>query len=355
MAMVLPFGKLTILIGAGLVGSVFAKEGSLPDVSSLVSGAFKMVFRQLKQEEPAQSASKPRNDILVAQVNSLRNELQLLASNRPMTIVTTAGPGRKYGLIIIVGVIGYGYVRWKGWKLPDFMFATRRSLSDACNNVGSQIDGFYSSLSASSHCSFTIFRVLITELYSLSVVMGTKRELSSKIDGMDLIVDENSVIIKETGRQVDELRDGTANIKGDVRSVFDAVETLADKVFRIEKNQALPSTSTMLAIEAAPATPASRDTLCSPPASPRESQSPSSIPNGAQKSHGPLQHTQSMSGLKDISESSSSRETFSNGVDTVGKATGNGASGGSSAGLLGGFSLTRIVRTLSAVNTVPTN
>jgi hypothetical protein len=52
----------------GLVGSVLAKEGSLPDVSSFVSGALKMVFRQLKQEEPAKSASKPRNDTLMAQV-----------------------------------------------------------------------------------------------------------------------------------------------------------------------------------------------------------------------------------------------------------------------------------------------
>jgi hypothetical protein len=68
----------------------------------------------------------------------------LLGSNRPITIVSPSGSGgRNYGLIIIVGVIGYGYVWWKGWKLPDFMFATRRSLSDACNNVGNQIDGFY--------------------------------------------------------------------------------------------------------------------------------------------------------------------------------------------------------------------
>ncbi|KAF2611022.1 hypothetical protein F2Q70_00012571 [Brassica cretica] len=146
--MALPLGKLTILIGAGLVGSVLAKEGSLPDVSHFVSGAFKIVLRQLKQDEPAKSGSRPRNDTLTAQVNSLRHELQLLASNRPITIISTGGSGgKKYGWIIIIGVIGYGYVWWKGWKLPDFMFATRRSLSDACNNVGSQIDGFYESLS----------------------------------------------------------------------------------------------------------------------------------------------------------------------------------------------------------------
>ncbi|XP_013659649.1 uncharacterized protein LOC106364669 [Brassica napus] len=336
MAMALPLGKLTVLIGAGLVGSVLAKDGSLPLVSSLVSGAFKIVFKQLKQEEP----SKSRNDTaLVAQVNSLRHELQLLASNRPITIVTTEGSGRKYGVIIIIGVIGYGYVWWKGWKLPDFMFATRRSLSDACDNVGNQIDGFYSSLS------------------------DTKRELGSEVDRMDSTLDASSVIIKETGRQVTELRDGTANMKDEVRSVFEAVETLASKVCRIEgnqdltlkgvgalhaqclehkiiqeSNQPLISTSSLPAIEAAPLTHSSSTLLLPPPASPCESQSPST-PNGAQQSHGPLQRTQSISGLKDITESSS---------------TGNGISGLSS-GQLGRFSVPRIVRTISAVNTVPTN
>ncbi|ESQ34138.1 hypothetical protein EUTSA_v10008078mg [Eutrema salsugineum] len=342
--MALPLGKLTILIGAGLVGSVLAKEGGLPDVSNLVSGTFKMIFRQLKQEEPAKSASNPHKSTLVSQVDSLRRELQLLSSNRPITIVTTAGSGgKKYGLIIIIGVIGYGYVWWKGWKLPDLMFATRRSLSDACNNVGGQIEGFYTSLS------------------------GTKRELSSKIDGMGHTLDENTVIIQETGRQVDELRDGTANMKDDIRSVFVAVENLASKVLRIEgnqdmtlkgvgalhaqcrenmriqeSNQALPSTSSVQALETAPMTPSSR-TLSLPPASPRESQLPST-PNGTQQPHGPLQHTQSMSGLKEISESSSSRETFSN----SGEAMGN-----TSSGLFSMFSRPRITRTRSVVNAVP--
>ncbi|KAL0795579.1 hypothetical protein Bca101_066956 [Brassica carinata] len=250
MAMALPLGKLTVLIGAGLVGSVLAKEGSLPVVSSLI------VFKQLKQEEP--SKSPPNDTALVAQVNSLRHELQLLASNMPITIVTTQGSGRKYGVIIIIGVIGYGYVWWKGWKLPDFMFATRRSLSDAYDN-------------------------------------DTKRELGAEVDRMDCTLDASSIIIKETGRQVTELRDGTASMKDEVRSVFEAVTTLASKVYRIEGNQETLSLP--------------------PPASPRESQSSPSTPNGAQKSHGPLLHTQSMSGLKDITESSS---------------TGNGVSGLSS-------------------------
>ncbi|XP_010499194.1 PREDICTED: uncharacterized protein LOC104776774 [Camelina sativa] len=347
--MALPLGKLTLLIGAGLVGSAFATEGSALDVSSVVSGAFKMVFRQLKQEEPTKPATNPHNDVLAAQVNSIRHEIQLLSSSRPITIVSTGGSGgRKYGLIIIIGVIGYGYVWWKGWKLSDFMFATRRSLSDACRTVDNQIDGFYSSLE------------------------DTKQDLSSNVDRIGCHLDANMEVIEETEREVTELRDVTTVIKDDIKSVFDAVETLANKVYRIEgnqdvtlrgvgalhaqcrenqriqeSNQALPSTSSLPALEGAPMTPSSR-TLSLPPVSPDESQS-LSTPKGAKQSRGLLQHTQSMSGLKDISESSSSRETVSNGTYSGG----NGVSTGLSSGVLGRFSIPRIVRTRT-VNTVPT-
>ncbi|KAF2549602.1 hypothetical protein F2Q70_00021090 [Brassica cretica] len=112
---------------------------------------------------------------------------------------------------------------------------------------------------------------------------------------------------------------------------------------------ALPSTSSLPALEPAPVTPSSR-TLSLPPPSPRESQSPST-PNGARQSNGPLQHTHSMPGLKDINESSSSRETFSNGTHS-GEAMGNTTT---SSGLFSIFSMPRIVRTRSAVDAVPAN
>ncbi|XP_019091404.1 PREDICTED: uncharacterized protein LOC104741336 [Camelina sativa] len=347
--MALPLGKLTLLIGAGLVGSAFAKEGSALDVSSLVSGAVKMVFRQLKQEEPTKPATNPHNDVLAAQRNSILFFTVNQNSEENINSFLESAGGRKYGLIIIIGVIGYGYVWWKGWKLPDFMFATRRSLSDACRTVDNQIDGFYSSLE------------------------DTKQDLSSNVDRIGCHLDANMEVIEETEREVTELGDVTTVIKDDIKSVFDAVETLANKVYRIEgnqditlrgvgalhaqcrenqriqeSNQALPSTSSLPALEGAPMTPSSK-TLSLPPVSPEESQS-LSTPKGAKQSRGLLQHTQSMSGLKDISESSSSSETVSNGTYSGG----NGVSSGLSSGMLGRFSIPRIVRTRT-VNTVPTN
>ncbi|KAJ6428398.1 hypothetical protein OIU84_023765 [Salix udensis] len=72
------------------------KEGRMPDVSGFVSGAFKIALRQLKRDDSTSSvskSSKPPNDSLMAQVTSLRHELQMLASSRPVTIVTANGTG----------------------------------------------------------------------------------------------------------------------------------------------------------------------------------------------------------------------------------------------------------------------
>ncbi|KVH95729.1 Protein of unknown function DUF1664 [Cynara cardunculus var. scolymus] len=207
--MALPLGKLTIIIGAGLVGSVLAKEGRMPSVYDFFSGASK-VLKIIKTDDKPSSNPKPHSDSLMAQVNSLRQELQLLASNRPVTIVTSngsAGATGKYGVIIIVVVVGYGYVWWKGWKLPDMMFATKRGLSDATNAVAKQLDN------------------------------ATKRHLSSRIDRVDCSLDECAEIAASTKEEVSALRGDTKLIALDVQSVHNAVYSLESKLSRIEGKQ----------------------------------------------------------------------------------------------------------------------
>ncbi|KAL3609518.1 hypothetical protein D5086_000538 [Populus alba] len=203
----------------GILGSVLAKEGRMPDVSSFVSGAFKIAFRQLKRDDSTSSvskSSKPPNDSLMAQVTSLRQELQMLASSRPVTIVTASGTGaNKYGVVVVVIVVGYGYVWWKGWKLPDMMFATRRSLSDACTSIGQQLENVYGS------------------------IRSTRRHLSSKIDGVDTNLNAIAELTASTQERVTELREDSSRIGNDVRYVRDAVETLELKISRIEGKQDL--------------------------------------------------------------------------------------------------------------------
>ncbi|CAI0627367.1 unnamed protein product [Linum tenue] len=125
--MALPLGKLVILAGAGLIGAstVYGKDSGITD---WLFGASK-IWKQLKQDTG--SGKKPQNDSLLAQVNSLRQELQLLASNGPVTIITSGGAGaNKYYTIVVVGVIGYGYVWWK---------TTRKELSAGISNLDTKL------------------------------------------------------------------------------------------------------------------------------------------------------------------------------------------------------------------------
>ncbi|XAR64377.1 hypothetical protein NMG60_11024685 [Bertholletia excelsa] len=299
--MALPLGKLAILVGAGVVGSVLAKEGRNSTVSDFFSGAFKIFLKQIRHDESTSSSTKPQNDSLLAQVNSLRQELQLLASNRSsVTIVASRASGScKYGVIIVAIVAGYGYVWWKGWKLPDMMFATRRSLSDACNTVARQLENVYSSIAA------------------------TKQKLSARIDHVDSNLDECAEVTAATREEVSELRGEMKGIGVDVQSVHHAVRTLEDKIHRIEGKQDLtnegvrrlvdyawslensrttmciqasPSSSSRPALETPQMTPLSR-TGSLPPLPSVESPSPS-VSNGSTK--GPLHNSGPASGPKEL-------------------------------------------------------
>ncbi|KAF8040928.1 hypothetical protein BT93_B2985 [Corymbia citriodora subsp. variegata] len=291
--MALPIGKLAILVGAGVVGSVLAKEGHMPSVSDVFSGAFK-VLKGIKKDESTSSVTKPRNDSLMAQVNSLRQELQILASSRPVTIVTASGTGTsRYGIVIVVVVVGYGYVWWKGWKLPDLMFATRRSLSDACTSVAKQLENVYSSISA------------------------TKRHLSSRIDHLDSNLDEFAQITAVTKDTVSDISAEMEAINVNVTSVRSAVENLESKIGRIEgkqdntnigvlelcafasslsngrtseRSQASLTTSTRAALEPAPSSLASTGHINSLPPSPSNS-------NGSRQVFRPLKSAGSASGI----------------------------------------------------------
>uniref|UniRef100_A0A804PCC6 DUF1664 domain-containing protein n=2 Tax=Zea mays TaxID=4577 RepID=A0A804PCC6_MAIZE len=61
----------------------------------------------------------------------------------------------------IIGAIGYLFIRWKGWKLSDMMFVTKRGLSDACNVVGKQVDQVSESVNSVLLCRVTLSVCLI--------------------------------------------------------------------------------------------------------------------------------------------------------------------------------------------------
>ncbi|KAL6193388.1 hypothetical protein ACLB2K_034472 [Fragaria x ananassa] len=150
----------------------------------------------------------------MAQMNKIRQELQSYSSSGPITIVTGSRTGAsRYCLIIVAVVAGYGYFWWKGWKLPDMMFATRCSLADAGKSFSKQIDCVFSSISV------------------------TRRQLSSNLDGVDRNLDECIETTVRTQQEVIELQGKTDSISTNFREVQHAVLTLETKINRIEGKQ----------------------------------------------------------------------------------------------------------------------
>nr|XP_043608746.1 uncharacterized protein LOC122580537 [Erigeron canadensis] len=220
--MALTFGKITLIIGAGIVGSVLIREGRMPGVvdvlsvaSDVVTGASKVLKLVKTDGVPTSSTRRPVNDSLLSQVTNLRQELQLLTSNRPVTIVTTSRSGatRKFTTIIIVVVAGYGYVCWKGWTLPSMMFATKRSLADATDAVARQLESVYSSLS------------------------DARMSLSSRIDQVDSYVAKLRETSLATEQEVSELSQRSSATAKNLHSVHNAVFTLESRLNRIESVQ----------------------------------------------------------------------------------------------------------------------
>ncbi|CAN6464742.1 unnamed protein product [Victoria cruziana] len=302
--MAVALGKLTIIVGAGFLGTVLANDGGATKVSDFLSGAFKIVFKHL-QTDSSTSKSKPQNDMLMAQVDSLRAELQQFASSRSVTIITRnsrSGVQTYTVPVLVIGVVGYGYIWWKGWRLSDLMFATRRSFKDACTTIGKQLDQVSSSLSAA------------------------KKHLSSRIDRVDLSLDECTELTAATRDEVSQLRGDVSTFMVDIESVHRAVQCLETKIGRIEDkqdftndgvhqlcvfvqkleerkraelDQVLPSSSSAPALEAPPVLKSNARTISLPSSKVLALESPSNSEQTPKVSR-PLHSAASVSGLKDL-------------------------------------------------------
>ncbi|CAI8599146.1 unnamed protein product [Vicia faba] len=73
--MALSLGKITILLGAGLVGSAIAKKG---------------------RSDHTPTVKNPQNDALCAQVDSLWQEIEFLIREKSIIFVNPSGSGRNH-------------------------------------------------------------------------------------------------------------------------------------------------------------------------------------------------------------------------------------------------------------------
>ncbi|CAD6232306.1 unnamed protein product [Miscanthus lutarioriparius] len=210
-------GKVAIVIGSGIVGSVLTGgESGLPDFRDAISGAFKFLTKSAKQGKDGPSTSSPHTAQLLNQVNYLREELQMLSKSNHVAIVTVdgrPGPG-AYGITaVVIGAIGYLFIRWKGWKLSDMMFVTKHGLSDACNVVGKQVDQVSESVNVA------------------------KRHLAERIDRVDCSLDECQEITEATREEVTIIHGDLSAFQKEMETVHLVVRSLETKLGRLAYTQ----------------------------------------------------------------------------------------------------------------------
>ncbi|KAL5226592.1 hypothetical protein ABZP36_014857 [Zizania latifolia] len=91
-----------------------------------------------------------------------------------VTKAASSGTGKfTITAVVVAGVIGYAYIKWKGWKLSDIMFVTKRGLSDACNVVGSQLDRVSDDVTTARRHLLAVGSIVALVLISGIFSMGT--------------------------------------------------------------------------------------------------------------------------------------------------------------------------------------
>ncbi|KAL5202093.1 hypothetical protein ABZP36_013045 [Zizania latifolia] len=212
-------GNVAILVGSGIIGSVLTSgDAKIPSAGEVLSGAAKFVKKHGKEgkDKDASSSNDVHTAQLLSQVNHLRQEIQYLGS-RPVTVVTNAarsGTGKfTITAVVVAGVIAYAYIKWKGWKLSDMMFVTKRGLSDACNVVGSQLDRVSDDVTAA------------------------RQHLAGRIDRVDISLDETQEIIEGTRDEVTAIHVDLSSFQEDLQSVNLVVRTLESKLVSLEYTQ----------------------------------------------------------------------------------------------------------------------
>ncbi|XBJ06600.1 hypothetical protein VPH35_012238 [Triticum aestivum] len=157
------------------------------------------------------------SDQLASQLDSIRDEIQRAVRRRDenVTVISDTSGSGSYTMsaIVVAGLIGYAYVRWKGWKISDMMWVTKRGLADACDVVGKQLDGVS------------------------NTVQVTKKHLSGRIDRVDANLDETQEIIEGTRDEVAVIHVDLSAFQKELQEVSRTVEIWGSRLSGIEDTQ----------------------------------------------------------------------------------------------------------------------
>ncbi|XP_078428118.1 uncharacterized protein LOC144700559 [Wolffia australiana] len=206
--------KIAILVGAGYTGSILLRNGKLSDII----GEIQAMVKGLENSGDA-SQGDHETSLLVSQLDRLAREVQRMSASRPITVLNgSSNQGNALSLIMPLaplGLLGYGYMWWKGYSIGDLMYVTKRSMANAVSSMTKHLEQVSSALAA------------------------TKRHLTQRIECLDGKVDEQNLNLKEIKREVIDANGKIGRIGDDVKAIELFLSTLDAKMSAIEGKQDL--------------------------------------------------------------------------------------------------------------------
>ncbi|KAM0893774.1 hypothetical protein ACQ4PT_024887 [Festuca glaucescens] len=186
---------------------------NVPIIGDVLSTAANFAKVVGKDGKDTSSSSSSSGDQLMLQVSSLREEIRrALREREDVTVIDNTSGSGAYTItaVVVAGLVGYAYIRWKGWKISDFMWVTKRGLNDACNVVGNQLNE-------------------VTE-----TVHVTKKHLAGRIDRVDATLDETQQIIEGTRDEVAVIHVNLSSFQKELQEVNRTVEIWGSRLCCIE-------------------------------------------------------------------------------------------------------------------------
>ncbi|KAM3405838.1 hypothetical protein ACQJBY_000079 [Aegilops geniculata] len=203
-------GNIAVVLGSGYLSTILTGGDAkkVPIIGDTLANFVKNTGKAGKHDG---------SDQLASQLDSIREEIQRAARHRNenVTVISDTSGSGSYTItaIVVAGLIGYAYVRWKGWKISDMMWVTKHGLADACDVVGKQLDDVS------------------------NTVQVTKKHLAGRIDRVDANLDETQEIIEGTRDEVAVIHVDLSAFQKELQEVSRTVEIWGSRLSGIEDTQ----------------------------------------------------------------------------------------------------------------------
>nr|XP_015644820.1 uncharacterized protein LOC107276490 isoform X1 [Oryza sativa Japonica Group] len=217
-------GRVVLLVGAGMAGSVVIRDGRFAD---FVAG----LQEALRDNDGGGSGSGGGViDQIEEAVKKATMEVNQMIS-QPVTVITVDPAGNNGVVTTLIapaaaaGALTYGYMRWKGISIASLMYVTKQNMANAVASMTKHLEQVQSSLAAA------------------------KRHLTQRIQHLDDKLDQQKQISGQIKEEVTGARLKLQDIGSEMQKIKQVAHGLGGKLDSIEAKQNYSLAGVMYLVE----------------------------------------------------------------------------------------------------------